>query len=373
MSIDIITGFDGSCPHSARGVKRRGPASFVVFPSLRSVKQCLSEEVKACGSRFWIRIANSGTRPRSVSIVADWQGAGRMEFHDIGHVRAPGRDWVMIPAIRHAEKARYRFAAPPGTTDLALLPEYSTADCRDFVHGLPRNLVRIEVAGRSRKGRPMYLLQLPSPNRRALPFFIQARDHAYESAGSYCMEGILAFLLSEDPLAKYIRSKFRIHAMPMTNPDGVHDGMSRLTWERGADMNRVHTAADKAHATLKRTIDKIRPLVHMNIHNWTHRHQDGLLANDEDIAGRIIEHLPADAAHYKRWMVQTHLDYLRAIKAEACPLQAQSWKNYCRAEFGAVGVNFEFPWFCRTTSDMRAQGRKAFIALALAVIETRHL
>ena len=56
------------------------------------------------------------------------------------------------------------------------------------------------------------------------------------------------------------------------------------------------------------------------------------------------------------------------------------WQGAGRTEFHdighvrqAIGVNFEFPWFYRTPDDMREQGKKAFVAFALAVIETEHL
>jgi len=50
-----------------------------------------------------------------------------------------------------------------------------------------------------------------------------------------------------------------------------------------------------------------------------------------------------------------------------------SWKDYCFEQFGARGVTFEFPWFALTTAAMRDKGKRAFVALALSVIEEDRL
>jgi hypothetical protein len=374
MSLKILTGFPGSCPHGKGGVKQDKTGTFILFPSYRPGKgEKLSEEAKGAGSRFWTKIENTGTRPVAVRIVADWETEQRTQFHDIGHIRAPGGEWEMIPAVRTGCRAEYSFKVEPGVTDLALYPEYNSEDCLCYLQALPKTGAKVEVIGKSREKRLLHLITIPSPTRDAKTFFLQARDHAYESAGSYGVEGIVNFLLSGDALANYLRNKFTVQIIPMTNPDGVDNGMSRLSWERGADLNRVYTVKDSAHETLRRAIDKARPLVHMNIHNWTNHFVDGLLANDPDIAERIQTHLPADHARHKRWYVQTHYDYLRESKLLVCPESAKSWKNYCQEKFGATGVNFEFPWFMRTPDDMREQARKAFFALALTVIELNKL
>ena len=43
--------------------------------------------------------------------------------------------------------------------------------------------------------------------------------------------------------------------------------------------------------------------------------------------------------------------------------------GYCRREFGARGVAFEFPWFGRTPEDVRATGLRAIRALLRALDE----
>jgi hypothetical protein len=373
-TISLLVGFDGASPHISSAVKRLSTHSFLLFPSRRRQAGISEEALGSAGSRLSTRIRNAGSAPVEISIAVDWETDKYLEYRDIGYIRPENEtEWTMIPAIRDDTRLVYRFVVAPGVTELGLYPEYNVATCQTFVEAMRARSVAVEVLGRSREKRPLYLLSFPSLNPRAKRFFIQTRDHAYETAGSFVAEGIAEFLLSSDALATYIRSKFHIYILPMTNPDGVYNGMSRLTWEQGADMNRLHTVKDAAHATLKRTIDRIRPDVHMNVHNWQNKFRDGLLCNDPAIQNRILTHFPADAAHGKHWYTQTLYEFLIEGGYVACPPAAKSWKDYVKERFGGTGVTFEFPWFGLSTAEMRKKGKQAFVAYALAVIEIHSL
>ena len=121
----------------------------------------------------------------------------------------------------------YHLLLAPGLTHLGLFPEYNVEQLTGFVRELRRQGVSVELVGRSRERRPIWMINFKSPNPKAMPFFIQARDHAYETAGSYSAEGVARFLAADDPMARYLREKFSVHIMPMTNPDGVYNGMSQ--------------------------------------------------------------------------------------------------------------------------------------------------
>lgn len=370
MTIEILTGFDGSCPHFKQGIRKINRQTWRVLPCYRKHKG-ISEEAPGDGSRLSLRIRNNGQRPAPMTLIADWETTSRVLHHDLGYIRPEAApDWTMIPGWRQEARVTYTLAVPPGLTHFGLYPEYNVEQCAAWVRSLRERRVAVEVIGRSREKRAMWLIRLPSGNPKALPFFLQARDHAYETAGSYCAEGIVEFLLSDDPLAHYLRSKFNFAIMPMTNPDGVYNGLSRLTWERGVDMNRVHTTRDSAHMALQKALDLVKPRVLMNIHNWTDKFMDGLLCNQEAIAECIQRHMPADHEHFKHWYVQTHEDYLRNERLAICPETHKSWKNYGMEQFNAWGVTFEFPWFALNTAAMRAKGQRALIAMALATIET---
>jgi len=66
---------------------------------------------------------------------------------------------------------------------------------------------------------------------------ITARMHSSETAGSYKVQGIIKFLLSNDPTAESLLCHHIFLIVPMVNPDGVIFGNNRCSLA-GNDMNR---------------------------------------------------------------------------------------------------------------------------------------
>jgi len=61
--------------------------------------------------------------------------------------------------------------------------------------------------------------------------------HPGESQSSFVAEGLINYLVSDEPESKEIRQKFVIKVIPMLNPDGVVLGNSRVSL-LGVDLNR---------------------------------------------------------------------------------------------------------------------------------------
>lgn len=101
-------------------------------------------------------------------------------------------------------------------------------------------------------------------------------------------------------------------------------------------MCRVHTVPDPGHAALRAALDRIKPAVYINIHNWTYKFIDGLMPLDAAFAERILVHMPADSLHFKRWKIRTVADdYKRMGLDRLPPLEARKqyrknwlWKHY---------------------------------------------
>lgn len=68
---------------------------------------------------------------------------------------------------------------------------------------------------------------------------ISARVHPGETNGSYMMQGLIKFLLSEDPEAQELRKRVVFKIIPMCNPDGVIIGNYRTSLS-GNDLNRQY-------------------------------------------------------------------------------------------------------------------------------------
>ena len=89
---------------------------------------------------------------------------------------------------------------------------------------------------------------------------ITARMHSSETAGSYKVQGIIKFLLSNNPVAESLRLYHIFLIIPMLNPDGVIFGNNRCSLT-GNDMNRCWGTPDKnlepVIYRLKRELSKI--------------------------------------------------------------------------------------------------------------------
>lgn len=69
---------------------------------------------------------------------------------------------------------------------------------------------------------------------------ITARVHPGEVSSSFCLMGILDFLLRPFNFQAYLlRIMFRFVIVPMVNPDGVFDGNFRMD-SQGVNLNRVY-------------------------------------------------------------------------------------------------------------------------------------
>ena len=69
---------------------------------------------------------------------------------------------------------------------------------------------------------------------------LSSRVHPGESNASFIMEGIIQFLMSDEPAAKALRDKYVFKIVPMLNPDGVIVGNYRCSLG-GYDLNRQWT------------------------------------------------------------------------------------------------------------------------------------
>lgn len=97
-------------------------------------------------------------------------------------------------------------------------------------------------------GRECPLLTLTSktsnvPMSQRECIFLTARIHPGESNSSVVLHGLIEFLLSPHPAAKYILDNCIVKIVPMINVDGVIEGFYRIGLA-GCDLNRVWSSPD---------------------------------------------------------------------------------------------------------------------------------
>jgi len=376
-AVRILVGFDGSCPHDPAGVKQEGPNAFRIFPSWRA-SPGISEEAVGRSTRLGFKVVNDGRLPAPADLWIDWQYDQAppkdrpsfasveefMSYRNFVVVGRPGREeWRTVMADVTGSVARVSLEAPPGETEVHWHPPYSYAQSERFVDGLRGHpLVKVEKIGQSPEGRNLWLLRITDASPQTKKnFLIRARVHAYESGSSYAMEGMVRWLLSDDAYAAAALREYAFHVIPMANPDGVCNGLGRLTAPRGADLSFISYQGDPAGLPLKQAIDRVRPVAAIDLHNWQSKHTDGLLGLAPTIRERFVRFMPDQLEFGKEWVIR-----------DPQPLAPQApekelFRNYCERNFQAVAVAFEFPWFGRTTHDMRTTGRKTLWSLLRAM------
>ncbi|XP_018618744.1 cytosolic carboxypeptidase 2 isoform X2 [Scleropages formosus] len=98
---------------------------------------------------------------------------------------------------------------------------------------------KLRVLCRSLAGNAVHVLTITSPSssRAKRAVVVTARVHPGETCGSWVMQGLLDFLLSDAPDARLLRDTFVFKVVPMLNPDGVVVGNYRCSLA-GRDLNR---------------------------------------------------------------------------------------------------------------------------------------
>jgi murein tripeptide amidase MpaA len=96
-------------------------------------------------------------------------------------------------------------------------------------------LKRLATAGHSPNKRKLKRLtktekklkSIHKHHNHKLGIIVSARVHPGEAQSSWVVQGFIKFLLSDDPVARQLRSQYIFKIVPMLNPDGVIYGNYR--------------------------------------------------------------------------------------------------------------------------------------------------
>jgi len=377
--LQIAVGFEGSCPQSLEGVRREGANRFRIFPSWRP-SPGVGEDAMGRSTRLGFKVVNLRSSSQSVELAIDWQyhqaprvGAPRfssleefMSYRDFVVVRGPGEtDWRTRMVDVAESIGSVRLDVAPGTTEIHWHPPYTYTQGEKFVEALRAHpLVKVEQLGQSGEGRNLWLLRITGESARPRkPVLIYARLHAYESAGSYTMEGMVNWLLSAEPYAAAALHDYAFHVVPMANPDGVFNGLGKNNTPGGLDLQYLLPVTSPEQEALKRAIDRVRPAVLIDLHNWQSKRTDGALFFEPALRDHFIRFMPDQLQFGKYWTFRD------PVPLPAQPPEKEHARMYARRMFNPVAVTFELPWFGRQPADVRDTGRTALWALLRALDE----
>lgn len=314
--------------------------------------------------RMETMIENSSPEKQTLSLAINWPTEAFSELRDCFYWKHENmQDWTTVPADAKPGKSFISLQIAPGRGLLCLHPHYGYDDCENFAAKLSgSSIATCEIAGKSEKGRNIRLIKFSSASQKKYRFLIAARNHANESSGNYCVEGMTEWLLSNDPAVPYYLKKIDFFFLPMTNPDGVADGMARFTGTRCADLNKTtewlrentpDALPDKSHKTFFNAIDSVKPTHVVNLHSYLFKHKDEIYAYSEKDIECFIKFFPDDISSGKAWK--------HKLITEDAPFPT----SYAKSQYGAVPFLLEIPWFGRNADAMRKTGKKILKALIL--------
>jgi hypothetical protein len=353
--ISFDTSFSGTNP-GAGGIVAQGKNRFVINAFSETERESF---------RLDLRLVNDGARTETAELDIRWPTVPFSELRDVLYWQADGSEELkIIPCEIASGSTKAVLVVPPGRGFLCLHPRYSYEQYENFVASLPEGKVRKQELAETEKGRKLWLLSVGNipAGRERQSIMVMARNHANESSGSYCMEGMLTWLLSGDPLAEYAGRWFDFHFLPMTNVDGVADGMARFTGLKQADLNKTpawhernNPAAlpDPAHAAQYAALDDIRPTLFLNLHSYLFKFRDELYGQSGELIAHLLRFMPDQTEYGKVWK--------RTISD-----QADMTGGYCAEKFGSVSYLAEIAWFGRSLGAMRLTGSCLLRALLLS-------
>ncbi len=198
--------------------------------------------------------------------------------------------------------------------------------------------VEFQVAGKSKKGRDMFLLDISKgENRKKDIIAIISRQHPPEVTGYLAMKAFIEEILADKPLSIDFRKKYHLLVFPLMNPDGVDLGHWRHN-TGGIDLNRdwayyhqpeVKQVANYIVKTAKKNKSKV--ILGMDFHST---YYDVLYTNQQS-----AKNLP----HYKDYWVAGIREVLSKEKIRESPsnVGAPVSKGWFLTQFEAEGIVYE--------------------------------
>jgi hypothetical protein len=351
--IEVVAGFDGSNPQDAGAIVRENPDRFRIYP--------FNEEGSndAYYFRFNTKVVNHCPAETGIELLVQWPALERHPDYpyDIYYYGRRGQ-WRWTYASVEGTTAHLRIQAAPGDTYVGFYPRYSYGQYEAFVDSLaPSSILTKQEEGKSYYGRRLYTLKITAPGstegRRLI--LITARNHPYETSGSYIVEEMVRFLQGESDKVKQLRRQYIFCFLPMMNPDGVALGMNQRTRPNGVNLSYGVGTDEPALQTLLNLVERIKPDLWADIHSWPHKGDDGMWCTHQWVADGLLQRMPNGTFRDYVWNV--------SFVRERGTAENHLWQWLIRT-LDAGGVSLSISWYRRNESDLKEIAIKILEALS---------
>jgi len=204
---------------------------------------------------FSFRVMDGGGEDLTFRIV----NAGELSAADAFSFNRPavstdgGVTWDRVASASYdAGVFSFDLTPPNGEVWIALGPVYNFSRWEALVDEIRDHSMvdSLEVIGQTLQGRSLHLVKVTDPSvHDSLKGAVWgiARQHPAEVGGSWMAEGLIRWVLSDEPQAKELRRQAVFYLVPFMNPDGVALGNYRVN-SVGANLNREWANQDPSTA-----------------------------------------------------------------------------------------------------------------------------
>jgi hypothetical protein len=357
--VTLSAGFAGANPPTNDRISRESTASFAIRPVM--------EDPSRPGFNVTVAARNRSSEPVEIALRIDWDESPKVRLESVpGHQRlavGAGDAWTWYDATAvDGLASRFSLRVPAGTSYIALNPKYTGEDLDRFLGTLPAGSHQALDYGKSAEGRPLRLLKFSRTAAGQEPrpvVLVTARVHPDETAGSYAGAGAIRLLSGAggDPLLR----RFDVYVAPMANPDGVENGLCKLTAREGIDLSRDGAGStDPSARALRELIDRTRPRGYLDLHQWWLK-RDWVLSfvPEPEWKARLFLELERLRVFDRGWQITTE----RGDAAGA----SRDLRAYCARRWGTQAVSLSLAWGHlgakpRTAAEMREAGASALSA-----------
>jgi len=327
--------------------------------------------------RLDVKVCSSYLVPKQVELLIEWrawQAERYMEDRDEFFCKHEGGEWRLERG--HVEKnvTILKLTIQPGETTVCMNASYNYDTLQRYIMSLRGiRFVEASIEGFSEENRNIWCLKLTDgkvAEDRKIKLMIVTRVHPYETASSYCAESMINYLLSDDPSVKALLKGFVFYIVPMPNPDGVYNGLCKLTGVNGFDFSHsnILTCQDRAGRALLDFARAVRPQFVLDIHSLMDRERDQIGSSDERLLIAFMENMPDQVDVGRHWTI-----LLRKYEIpDEIPSKRlhYSFTSYCVEDLGATSFILGFSWFGRSFDKMEWTAKKALNALTAAISKT---
>ena len=336
----ILNDFEGANPPSGKAIDGLDSQQFRIRPWI----EVASPNYKF---RLNVKIVNDEPETRQADVIVDWgEDLAEHMVHRSYVLLGRGLSWRRIEADIDGPLARATVMVPPGEWYLGLHPVHDMAMLdADRLKAREAGLVE-RVFGYSHLGRELYALAAGPED--APTILIMGRAHPYETAGSFCVSGMLE-LLGEDLAARGpLTSRYRFVVAPMINPDGVALGCCKCTREGGLDLlHEGYGSKEPASRAMMQLMAESSPRGVLDVHGWMYPEKDWLIFSHPD-AFDAIRPLLDGPEFDKRWQL---------TEVNERPAGPTHFRTRAYTEYGALILTPSISFAHRQPEHMRRIGR----------------